>query len=196
VAPNPAEEAAASDARAGATLGRPTEMLRRPARFADVSALVFGGLWSTPSSVNAGASFDPALGVRLCGEIGRAWGAELIVAKGGSSGGNPYASTSTSRLLFGGHGGYWLFERDRIAVQAGAGILAALSSTHYSVRDVGGDPQAVDSSSALTLAPEASATLRVRPLRFVELRLDAGTLYRDGRLELLLTLGAGAWVAF
>src|SRR5262249_1125137 len=152
----------ASDARAAAALDRPAETLRRPSRRADVTAGLFGGLWTTPSAVNAGASFDPAFGLRVSSEVGSAWAVEVLAAKGGSSGGTPYASTSPSRLLFGAHGGYWLFERDRIAVQAGAGLLAALSSTHYTVRDVGGEPQGIDSSSAITLAPEASATLRVR----------------------------------
>jgi hypothetical protein len=50
--------------------------------------------------------------------------------------------------------------------------------------------------TGFTFAPEVGASLRLRPLRFLEVRLDLSALYRDLRLEWLPSLAAGAWVAF
>src|SRR5207247_11414859 len=69
-----------------------------------------------------------------------------------NSSGNPYAALATTRLLFGVRGGYWLYDRGGlVALQAGGGLLASLSSTHYTVRDVNNDPESSDSATALKL---------------------------------------------
>ena len=186
VAPGPAEERAAQDARSE------VPALRR--RRGGGSAVAFGGVWSAPDSIG-GRRWDLAFGARLALDLGSGFAAEAYAAHAGASGGNPYTNLSATRSLLGLRGGYWLFERGMFAAQVGGGVGVALSQQSYGLRDVGGQPQSLEGSS-LKLAPEVGAALRLRPLRFVELRLDAMLLLRDRRLEAAAGLGAGAWVAF
>jgi hypothetical protein len=181
--------------QAAARTERPPQLASRRARNTDVSVLAFGALWTTSGTVG-GRSWDPALGVRVAAALASAWSAELYAARAGATSGNVYASTSTTRLLAGARGGRWLYEGGLFGVQLAGGVAATLSSTRYGARDVSGDPQSLEGSSGLKLAPEVGAALRFRPFKLLELRLDASALYRDARLEGLLGVSGGAWVAF
>ena len=158
--------------------------------------MLFRSLWASPSTIG-GRQWDPALGLRVATELPSTWSIEVYGARASPSGGNAYASTATTRMLFGVRGGRWLYDQGGLlALQAAGGLSASLSSTRYALRDVGGDPQAVEGSSGLKLAPELGASLRLRPFKLLELRLDASALYRDARIEALVGLSLGVWVAF
>ena len=174
---------------------RPPVVARRSPTF-DVTASGFVALWGSPSTVG-GRQWDPVLGLRVATELPSAWSVEVYGARASTSEGNPYANTATTRLLFGARGGRWLYDQGGlIGLQIAGGLSASLSSTRYALRDVGGDAQAAEGRTGLKLAPELGGSLRLRPLKLVELRLDASMLYRDARLEALVGLSLGVWVAF
>jgi hypothetical protein len=172
-------------------------MQRRHTGRSDWSLHATLGAWSAPASYGTGREWDLAYGVRAAGELPGGIAVEVFGLRSGTSSGTPYASTSTSRTLIGAHGGYWLYDEDGLlAVQAGGGLALSLASSDYALHDVGGDPGSLSGGSAMQLAPEIGATLRVRPMRFLEARLDLSAIFLDGRLQYLAGLGVGFWVAF
>ena len=196
VAPGARETSTAEANRADAAVDHPDLRMGRPRSF-DVGVSAFAALWGSPTTVS-GRQWSPTLGVRVATELSSAWALELYAASSGTTTtGNLYASTSSLRNLFGVHAGRWLYDYGSwLSVQAGLGVAVSLSTISYAFRDVGGDPTAVEGGSALKLAPEAGVTLRLRPVKLLELRVDLSGLYRDARVELLPSVAVGAWVAF
>jgi len=77
------------------------------------------------------------------------------------------------------------------ALLLGAGLGQALTQTHYTLQDVGGNPVGLDATSSRTVT-EVTAAARGRLFRGLEARAEVSALLRDGRLELLPILGIGA----
>jgi hypothetical protein len=149
--------------------------------------LAQAGGWQKPHGDARG--FELAYGLQL-GWAPAPWLLlDLSVVRAGQQQGNGFANARvdhTSALVR----GFVAWNRGLVSLFAGGGAGGVLAQTVYTLQDVG-QPASTLPATAFRLAAQVGAGARMRPWRGLEVRAEVTTLLRDGRLEPLVTFGAG-----
>ena len=150
------------------------------------------GAWGKARSDGGGRDWQVAYGLRFGRAILPALEVELELLRAGGSAGSPFVSASATHNLAALRA-FWVLG-DRLALLLGGGAGVALAQTHYTLQP-STDPGAVATgldAAALKSMIEISAAGRARVFRGLEARVELSAAVRDGRVEILPLLGAGA----
>ena len=149
--------------------------------------LAQAGGWQKPHG--DGRGFELAYGLQL-GWAPMPWLLlDLSATRAGQAQGNGFASAQVDHTLLLVRA-FAAWNRGPVSLFAGGGAGGVLAQTVYTLQDVG-QPASTLPATAFKLAAQVGAGARMRPWRGLEVRAEVTTLLRDGRLEPLVTYGAG-----
>ena len=157
------------------------------------------GAWGKSRSDGVGRDWQLAYGLRLGRALLPALELEIELLRAGGSAGSPFVSASATHNLAalrafwvcGGAGGV---SHDRYALLLGGGGGVALSQTHYTLQP-STDPAVIATgldANAVKRVIEITAAARARIVGGLEVRAEVSAAVRDGKLEFLPLLAAGA----
>ena len=150
------------------------------------------GSWGKSRSDGGGRDWQVAYGLRIGRALWPALELEVELLRAGGSAGSPFVSASATHNLAALRA-FWVLG-DRLALLLGGGAGAALAQTHYTLQP-STDPGVVAAgldATAVKSVIEITASGRARIFRGLEVRGEVSAAMRDGKLELLPLLGAGA----
>jgi hypothetical protein len=150
------------------------------------------GVWGKPRSDGSGRDWQLAYGLRFGRALLPSLELEIELLRSGGSAGNPFVSASSTHNLAALRA-FWVLGSD-YALLLGGGGGVAVSQTHYLLQPTT-DPRAVSTgldANAWKAVIQITAAGRARIFRGLEARAEVSALARDGRLELVPLLGAGA----
>ncbi len=150
------------------------------------------GVWGKPRSDGSGRDWQLAYGLRFGRALFPSLELEIELLRAGGSAGNPFVSASATHNLAALRA-FWVLG-SAYALLLGGGGGVAVSQTHYLLQPTT-DPGAVATgldANALKAVIQITAAGRARLFRGLEARAEVSILARDGRLELVPLLGAGA----
>ena len=150
------------------------------------------GLWGKARSDGGGRDWQPAYGLRFGRALFPSLELEVALLRAGGSAGSPFVSASATHNLAALRA-FWVLG-DQVALLLGGGAGVALSQTHYTLQpstDATVPPTGLD-ATAFKSVIEITAAARARIFRGLEVRAEVSAAARDGKLEILPLLGAGA----
>jgi hypothetical protein len=150
------------------------------------------GVWGKPRSDGSGRDWQLAYGLRFGRALLPSLELEIELLRSGGSAGNPFVSASSTHNLAALRA-FWVLGSE-YALLLGGGGGVAVSQTHYLLQPTT-DPGAVSTgldANAWKAVIQITAAGRARIFRGLEARAEVSALARDGRLELVPLLGAGA----
>ena len=150
------------------------------------------GAWGKSRSDGSGRDWQLAYGLRFGRAIVPALELELELLRAGGSAGSPFVSASATHNLAALRA-FWVLG-DTTALLLGGGAGVALAQTHYTLQpstDPGVAATGLDANAPKSVI-EITAAVRLRIFRGLEARAEVSAAARDGKLEILPLLGAGA----
>ncbi len=150
------------------------------------------GAWGKSRSDGTGRDWQVAYGLRLGRAIFPALELELELLRAGGTAGSPFVNASATHNLAMLRA-FWVLG-GQAALLLGGGAGAALAQTHYALQpstDPGVAATGLDANAVKSVI-QITAAVRARIFRGLEARAEVSAAARDGKLELLPLLGAGA----
>ena len=150
------------------------------------------GAWGKPRSDGTGRDWQVAYGLRFGRALFPALEVELELLRAGASAGSPFVNATATHNLAALRA-FWVLG-DKAALLLGGGAGAALAQTHYTLQpstDPGVTATGLDANAVKSVI-EITAAARLRIFRGLEARAEVSAAARDGKLEILPLLGAGA----
>ncbi len=150
------------------------------------------GAWGKSRSDGTGRDWQVAYGLRFGRALFPALEVELELLRAGASAGSPFVNATATHNLAALRA-FWVLG-DKAALLLGGGAGVALVQTHYALQpstDPGVAATGLDANAVKSVI-EITAAAHLRIFRGLEARVEVSAAARDGKLEILPLLGAGA----